>query len=192
MKKRSAKFVAMFLVMVLMTMSLTGCRAAYTPGTVDGNTYTNEWAEVQVTLPSGYKMLTAKDAGISNGKYREFDFGCLFAADNKTSVPMCYVLTYEGKSDVDAIGEDFTKQFGGTSSLTEFKQGGVTYQVSVSKSYCSIAGESYTCFHMGVSIADVYCAFRDIDGTGIIAICVVTMNDSASEEDVFNMFEKLK
>ncbi|MBR7020649.1 MAG: hypothetical protein IKI15_06305 [Lachnospiraceae bacterium] len=192
MKKRSAKFIAMFLVMVLMTMSLTGCRAAYTPGTVDGSTYTNEWAEVKIDLPAGYKMLDPKDAGVSNGKYGEFDFACLFAADTNTKIPMCYIMTREGKVDIDEIGEEFTREFGGVSALGEVSQGRTTYQVSISKNYYSIAGASYTCFHMGVSVADIYCAFRDIEGTGLIAICVVTMSGGATEVDVYNMFEQLK
>ncbi|MBO4652843.1 MAG: hypothetical protein J5649_05955 [Lachnospiraceae bacterium] len=191
MKKRSAKLVAVFLVMVLMTMSLTGCRASYTPGEVDGDTYTNKWAGLKVTVPSGYKMLTPEEAGVKNGVYRDYDFGCLFTADNNTKIPMCYVMTREGKEDIDAAGEEFTKAFGNSSGLM-VNQGGVTYQVTVDKNYYSIAGESYTCFHLGVSVADIYCAFRDVDGTGIVAVCAVTMSGGATEVDLFNMFEKFK
>ena len=188
MKRSSMKIVALVLVVAMMTMSLTACRKSYTTGTVDGSTYTNEWAELKIDVPSGYKMYSEKDIG---GAPSGFEFGCAFAADEKVPLPLCYVLTREGEADINAIGEDFTKQFGGATGLMEVSQGGVTYQVSISKDYYTIAGESFTCFHMSVSVADVYCAFRDIDGTGVIAVCVVTMNGTSSVSDIFKLFEEL-
>lgn len=188
--KTSVKTILALLLVAVVACNLTACgRKPYTAGVVDGDTYTNDWAGIKVTLPDNYSMLSESAVGVSNGRYQNFDFGCAFASS--AQAPVCYVLTKEGKNDIDAIGEEFTKEFGGISGSMDIKQGGVTYQVTVSKDYYTIAGESYLCFHFGIAVGDVYCAFRDVEGTGIIALCVVTMSGGDSEETVFDMFKKM-
>ena len=188
MKKLMKQLTALLLAGVLM-MTMTACRKEYTSGEVVGDTYTNEWAEVKVTVPSGYKMLDTSSAGRAPSG---FDMGAAFVADASVTIPACYVLTRQGEADIEEIGESFTQEFGGTSGMMNISQGGTTYQVTITKSYYTIAGESYLCFHLGVSVADVYCAFRDVDGTGVIAICVVTMNGYGTDDEdaIFDMFEK--
>ena len=188
MKKHADKLIALLLIGILV-ISLTGCKKKYSVGEVDGNTYKNEWAELKVTLPDGYKMMDSSTTSAPEG----FELGAAFAVDSSVPIPACYILTREGEADVDAIGEDFTKQFGGSSGLMNVSKDGTTYQVSVTKTYYTIADESFLCFHLSVSIADVYCAFREVDDTGVIALCVVTMSGygSGSEEDVFKLFEKI-
>ena len=71
------------------------------------------------------------------------------------------------------------------------QQGKTTYQVSINKVYYSIAGESYQVYHLSVSTMDLYCALRDVEGTGVFVIYVITMNGGSTEEDIFGMFEKM-
>lgn len=182
------KLFALFLVGVL-ALSLTGCRRSYSVGEVDGTTYTNKWAEVKVSLPSDYVMMDKSQMGrVSNG----FEVACVFCKNNATKVPLCAVMTREGDVDINQIGEEFTQEFGGTGGSTTIQQGGTTVQVTINKEYYTIAGESFLCFHMSLSVGDVYCAFREIDDTGVFAICVVTLTGGdESEEDIFNMFKEL-
>ena len=180
------KMLALFLIGVL-AMALTGCRKSYTVGEVDGSTYTNKWAEVEVVLPSDYVMMDKSQMGtVSDG----FEMACVFSKNTENKTPMCAVMTREGDVDINAIGEDFTRAFGGTSGSTTIKQGGSTVQITISKSYYTIADESYMCFHMNLSVGDIYCAFREIDDTGVIAICVITVGDSTQADAVFDMFQK--
>lgn len=189
MKKLAKRLTAVLLVGIL-TISLTACRKSYTKGVVDGDTYTNRWAEVKVTVPSGYKMIDISDAKLSSAM-NKFDVGCIFAADSATSIPICYVMTVEGEQDLAAIGEQFSNEFGGTGGAMNVQQGKTTYQVSINKVYYSIAGESYQVYHLSVSTMDLYCALRDVEGTGVFVIYVITMNGGSTEEDIFGMFEKM-
>jgi|GEM_PF-2860109 hypothetical protein len=188
-KKCIRKMMAVLLAAVLMC-SLTACGPKpYSTGVVDGDTYTNEWAELTVSLPSGYKMLDASQIG---GKtVQKFDVGCAFAAVSETGamqMPVCYVLCFEGRADIDEIGEEFTKEFGGSNAIQNVKQGSTTIQFTVDKNYCTIAGEDYMCFHIGVAVADVYCAFRGIEETGVVCVCAVTQNGTTDRDKVFDLF----
>ncbi|MBP5462765.1 MAG: hypothetical protein J6Y20_11690 [Lachnospiraceae bacterium] len=188
MKMFAKKLTALLLIGIL-TMSLTACRKSYTKGEVDGNTYTNKWAEVQVTLPSGYKMLDVSDLNYS-GSMSKFDIGCAFKADDKTA-PICYVLTLEGEQDLAAIGQEFADEFGGTGGAMNVKQGKTTYQVSINKLNYSIADASYDVYHISVGTGDLYCALHDVEGTGVIVIYVITLSGGTTEDEVFDMFTKM-
>ena len=183
------KRVTAILLAVVMMFAVTACGKKYSPGEVDGNTYTNDWANLKVTIPSDYMMVDPSSAGAAGGTYKGFDVRCIFAMNDKVPIPMCYVMSREGKVDIEDIGEEFAKEFGGSSGLMNMQQGNTTYQVTVDKRYYTIAGESYLCFHIGVSVADVYCSFRSVDDTGVIAVCAITMPGSTSVDELYNMFK---
>ena len=189
---RIKRITAVLLVM-MMTIALTACgKEPYSAGELDGTVYTNKWANIRIEVPDDFQQVDPSIGGAVNGKYKGFDVGCMFAKNDKTHLPMVYVMCREGEVDINEIGEDFTKEFGGSTGLLNVQQGNVTYQVTIDKGYYTIADESYMCFHIGVSVADVYCAFRAVDDTGAICICAITMNGSPTIEEVFKMVEKLK
>ncbi len=188
MKRKKNQGNSTLIVLLVIIVLIVGAVAAvliirhnrkYTTGEVDGQTYTNKWAKVKVTVPDDYIIDT------KNQKTDGFDVPFAFASKDGKSY--CYVFTRECKPDMSNTEEEFRKMFGDGKFNVSY--GKIGMQMNFSTDHRTIAGESYDCLVFSGAGARIVVAFRAVYDNGVFCICTATMN-GVYEDDLFKMFEK--
>lgn len=109
--------------------------AAYTKGTFDGSVYTNEWADIQFTLPEGFS--NAGEELYASAENDVTQCGAYFIANDTSGIIyICYEKlpaypAYTEEQYMDAVMESLK-------NITS-----ITYQLPSSYSEMTIAGNSY-------------------------------------------------
>ncbi len=136
---KKIKLISLAVAFVTVLTVLFGCgdisTVEYTKGTFDGTTYVNEWADIKLTLPSGFS--NADSDMYSSAEDEVTDCGVYLTADDATG---CIIISYE-KLPLSIYDEkDYLDS---TKKLILENQVGITYEVVDGYSTTDIAGYSY-------------------------------------------------
>lgn len=208
--KKTVKNIFVFITAALTIVSLTSCslKGAIQGGTWDGSTFTNEWSNIKMELPSEFTAATAEEiqAGIADANEVMVNDGMDKASIDASQLKTLYdfsvsaddglsslMLMYENLSFSSATSgytaEDYYKATkDGLLALTDF---GYT---EVSKTTGKIAGEEYikATFSVfdGLMFQDYY--IRKLDGAIVGFISTYTEETEAKVNNLVNSITAAK